>query len=96
MRKIKSFESFSVEEIEGEPVYSEKCADCNCNCDSCDCDDCECKKCCVKCNESLVTKNKSTFTREEAYEVGKLALQRIRMNPSFNYTKWFIDVYGEV
>lgn len=60
MKHIKTFESFSTEEIEGKPVYSEKCADCNCNCDSCDCDNCDCKECCGKCNITERKKNTET------------------------------------
>jgi hypothetical protein len=61
MRYLKSFESYSVEEIEGGKVFEEKCADCNCNCDDCDCPDCECPKCCGKTNEGV-----NALSKEEA------------------------------
>lgn len=57
MKYLKSFESYSVEEIEGGKVFEEKCADCNCNCDDCDCTDCECRKCCgTKCESVEIGK----------------------------------------
>lgn len=45
MKHLKTFESYSYEEMTEENLYSEKCADCNCDCDKCDCTDCECKEC---------------------------------------------------
>jgi len=53
MRYLKSFETYSVEEIEGGKVFEEKCADCNCNCADCDCTDCDCTKCCGSKCESV-------------------------------------------
>jgi hypothetical protein len=57
MKHLKAFENFSVEEIEGTPVYSKKCVDCNCDCDKCDCGNCDCDECCKTCEVSERKKN---------------------------------------
>jgi len=45
MKHLKTFESYSVEEMEDRPVYLEQCPDCTCSCDDCTCEDCECETC---------------------------------------------------